>query len=377
MQSSKTLIWDLPTRVFHWLMVLAFALAWITHDDDRFLYFHVFAGYVFLGLLVFRLLWGVIGSHYSRFHSFAHDFGSVLEYVKALLNGRAMRYIGHNPAGGWAIFLMIAMGLIVALSGALALGGEERHGFLAGIIDFRLGIYAHLVHGWLAWAMLAVTAVHLLGVLVESKLHRENLIWTMISGRKQAEAESVGGIQRGHHVIGVTLLSLVILAALGYFRGYLQQNADDLYLPYKGPVLADNDTWRSECSDCHMAYHPSLLPKRSWQQLLAGQHEHFAEDLDLDDETIDELMAFFMANSAEQGLTEPSTKILFYTPADETPLRISETHYIKRKHAEIDEACWSQPQVLSRANCNACHLDAEQSTYEDSDMHLPSACHLD
>ncbi|MGD8570659.1 MAG: cytochrome b, partial [Gammaproteobacteria bacterium] len=68
-QTSAAIIWDAPTRVFHWLLLASFAVAWLTYDDNRFLFFHVFGGYVFFGLLVFRFIWGVIGTHYARFHT--------------------------------------------------------------------------------------------------------------------------------------------------------------------------------------------------------------------------------------------------------------------------------------------------------------------
>jgi cytochrome b len=128
--SNKTLVWDLPTRLFHWLLAAAFIAAWLTHEDNRFLDIHVFAGYLFLGLLLFRLAWGVIGSHYARFHTFAHRWPTVWAYTRGLLTGEASRYLGHNPAGGWAIFLMLALGLLVSISGLLVLGGEEGHGVL-------------------------------------------------------------------------------------------------------------------------------------------------------------------------------------------------------------------------------------------------------
>jgi len=368
-ETSRCIIWDLPTRVFHWLTVCAFAAALITQGDDRYLFFHVFSGYVFIGLLVFRLLWGVVGSHYARFHTFAHDWKSVIDYLWSMLNGQAMRYIGHNPAGGWAIFLMLALGLFVSITGMLTMGGEENHGLLAGVVDFRVGIISHDIHEYAAWFMLAVVGVHLLGVMVESLVHRENLIWTMITGKKEADAGVVS--VHGHHLLGLLIVSVISISAVFYFQGYLVESADHLYLPYKGPDLPDNELWRSECGDCHFAFHPTLLPKRSWQKIFAEQHEHFGDDLDLDDDTLNELLEFHLKYSAESGLTEPARKILFYTPENETPIRVSETHYVEDKHAEIDPSYWKHEKVLSKSNCAACHLDAKEGTYEDSDMRLP------
>lgn len=367
--ASLKVIWDLPTRLFHWLVVLCFAIAWLTYDDNRFLYVHVFSGYVFLALLFFRFLWGFIGTHYARFHTFAHDFKSVTEYLLSMLNGKAMRYIGHNPAGGWAIFLMLALGLTVGVTGLLTLGGEEGHGPLAGYVNYAVGIYSREIHEYAAWAMLGLVVIHLLGVVVESFVHKDNLIWAMITGHKEAEA----GVPhvRGHHLLGLLIVTIVSVSALMYFRGYLEETADNLYQPYKGPDLPDNAQWREQCGECHFAFHPSLLPARSWKKIFDEQHEHFGDDLDLDEETLQQLLDFHLAYPAEKNLTEPSRKIMFYTPESETPIRVTETHYWKKKHEDIDPKYWKHKKVKTKSNCSACHLDAKRGTYEDSDMRLP------
>jgi len=368
-ESRQSVIWDLPTRLFHWLMVLSFAIAWLSYDDNRFLFVHVFAGYIFLGLLLFRFLWGFIGTQYARFHSFSSDWSSVTAYLKALLNGTAMRHIGHNPAGGWAIFVMLFMGIIMSLAGVLTLGGEEGHGLFKHIISFNAGIIAHEVHETLAWAMLIFVGIHLLGVVIESLYHKDNLIWSMITGYKEGDA-GVASV-RGHHLLGLFIVSVVSIAALSYFRGYITETVDHLYQPYKGPDLPDNALWREECGECHFAYHPTLLPLRSWEKIFREQHEHFGDDLDLDDETIHKLSEFHFRYSAESALTEPARKILYYTPQNETPIRVTETHYWAKKHKDIAEPYWRHKKVRTKGNCSACHLDSDRGTYEDSDMRLP------
>ena len=289
-KTKIAVIWDLPTRLFHWFLVLSFAIAWLTYDDNRFLFVHVYAGYVFFGLLLFRFVWGVVGTHYARFHTFAHDWSSVSDYLKGLLSGRATRYIGHNPIGGWAIFLMLALGLVIGVTGLLTLGGEEGHGPLRGLISYSVGIASHEIHEELAWVMLIITGIHLLGVIVESFIHKDNLIWAMISGHKETAAGEVG--VKGYHLLGLAIVVIVSVSALVYFRGYLTETADHLYQPYKGPELPDNALWREECGDCHFAFHPTLLPRRSWEKIFATQHEHFGDDLDLSEETINELLKF-------------------------------------------------------------------------------------
>ena len=367
--SGRLLVWDLPTRIFHWLLAAAFITAWVTHEDNRFLYVHTYAGYVFLGLLIFRLLWGMVGSHYARFHTFAYDWPSVSAYLKGLLSGQAARHIGHNPIGGWAIFLMLALGFVVALSGILVLGGEEGHGPLGGIASYALGSAAREVHEFTAWTMGGIVVIHVLGVLVESWVHRENLIGAMITGYKQGAAGALPAERK--RMVGFAIVAAVFISALLFFRGYLTETPDHLYRPFKGPRLPDNATWRSECGDCHLAYHPTLLPARSWVALLDHQDDHFGEDLGLDEETIAELRRFATENAAESHLSEPAWKISQSEPADKTPLRITETVYWVKKHREIDERYWRSEEVGGKGNCGACHLDAEAGTFEDSAMRLP------
>jgi len=368
---KSVLVWDLPTRVFHWLLVVNFATAWITSENDRFVYVHVYAGYVFFGLLMFRLFWGIVGSRYARFRSFAHDWSSVTEYLKGLLDGSAQRHIGHNPAGGWAIFAMLILGVGTAITGLLVFGGEEGHGPLKHLVSFDVGQAAKDFHEVLASLMLAVVIVHVGGVMVESIFHKENLVWAMLTGRKPADLNTAP--VRVYAFLGASLLFLVLGSAALYFRGYVLETKTQPFKPFSSPELASNATWQKECGDCHLAFHPSLLPARSWKLMMEQQHTHFGDDLALDPDTTNEITQFMVENSAETGITEPAHKINHSIPANETPLRITDTLYWKKKHGEeqIDPAFWKSKKVGSKSNCVACHLDAKTGWFEDSDMRLP------
>lgn len=363
------LVWDVPTRIFHWSLVIGFAAAWLTSEDDRFLYHHVYAGYLFIGLLIFRLIWGMVGSYYARFRSFAHDWSSVTEYLKGIMTGQAQRYIGHNPAGGYAIFAILLLGVVVTITGLLVLGGEEGHGPLKSLISYDLGAASKEVHETTASLMLLLVMVHLAGVIVESLYHKENLIWAMITGRKplHTDAEHVSL----HALVAVLMLGAISGSAIYYFHGYFTQTENQPFLAFKSEPLPDNETWRSECSDCHLAFHPVLLPTRSWQRIMNEQDEHFDEELGLDEETVDEITRFLMANASESGLNEVAHGITRDVPAHETPLRITETSFWKNQHRKIDERYWESDIVGSEANCGACHRDAEQGWFEDSNMSLP------
>jgi hypothetical protein len=139
-----------------------------------------------------------------------------------------------------------------------------------------------------------------------------------------------------------------------------------------GPDLPDNALWREACGECHLAYHPTLLPARSWQRMLMEQHAHFEEDLDLEKETLTALRTFAVKNAAESMLTEAAWNINNSTPPEQSPQRITKTLYWKEQHQNINDKIWQHPEINFQGNCGACHLDAEQGTFEDAAMQLPN-----
>lgn len=196
-------VWDLPTRVFHWSFALSFAGAWLSADSERLRDVHLLLGYIFAGMLVFRLLWGFVGTRYARFSSFLVGPAKLRAYLASLFSANPQHHVGHNPAGAVAILLLLALGAGVATSGyltELGLGGEwfeESHELLAG-------------------AMLAVVVVHLAGVIVGSLLHRENLAAAMLTGWKRgAQGDGIAGMR---YLVGI-LLVLAVAAFAWSFLG--------------------------------------------------------------------------------------------------------------------------------------------------------------
>lgn len=364
----KILVWDLPTRLFHWLLATSFAVAWLTGDSDRWLDVHVFAGYLLAGLIIFRLAWGFAGSRYAKFRAFAFKPGEALAYLRGMLRRDAKRYVGHNPAGSWAIYLLLAFGLGISISGLLDLGGEEGHGPLAGVIGFAAGQTFKEVHEVLANLMLLLVGTHVAGMVVESWLHRENLARSMVTGHKRGEARL--GIASPHALAGLLLLAAVIGFGTWHFRGYALETKARPYLPFVGKTLPDNKLWRAECGSCHLAFHPNLLPARSWSRMLREQDKHFGETLGLDTPTTQEIIAFLTKYSADTRMTEAAYKIGKSIPPAEAPQRITETAYWQRKHREIPDRVWRDSSMGSKANCGACHLDAERGTFEDGATRL-------
>ncbi len=374
------LIWDLPTRLFHWLFAASFAGAWLTAESDAWLGVHIGLGYLMLGLIGFRLVWGFAGGHYARFAHFRFSPQQGMQYLTQTLKHQAARHLGHNPAGSQAVYLLLALGLAVGLSGLFVQGGEEQHGAAATLLGYDLGHAIKEVHEVIATLMLLLVFGHIAGVVLESRVHRENLARSMVTGFKQGPEDAP--VSRPYRLIGV----LVLLGTAG-FAGWWFQYAtaeplenlagrphatnDTPHVAFVGKPLAANATWREECGSCHLDFHPGLLPARSWQKLFAEQSRHFGDDLGLDAASVQTLLTFALDNEAGKQLSEAAWKIDRSLKPDATPLRITETPYWVKKHREIADAVWRSPKVLSKANCAACHLDAQAGTFEDAAMRMP------
>lgn len=181
-------VWDPLVRVFHWGVVAAFATAFLVEDD--LLGVHTWAGYLVLGLVAVRLVWGFIGTRHARFSDFVRGPGAVLGYLRNLTNPAAPRHLGHNPAGGAMVILLLILLTATGLSGLATLGAEEMAGPLAGLLADAspgTGHWFEELHEVLANLTLGCIVLHVLGVLLSSLAHRENLVRAMFDGRKRAD----------------------------------------------------------------------------------------------------------------------------------------------------------------------------------------------
>lgn len=206
MATRRILVWDVPTRTFHWLQALSFSGAYLTAFSERLRNYHAALGYILLGLLVFRLLWGFVGTRYARFSSFLFSPKEIVVYLAAMARGRPAHYLGHNPAGSVSVWLLLALGLFIGVTGVMALQDDASD----MVVD---------LHGLATNIMLGVIALHLAGVLISSLLHRENLVRAMVTGSKSAGPEK--GIHRTYHWLGALMLVLVAVFWFTYVKNPL------------------------------------------------------------------------------------------------------------------------------------------------------------
>ena len=194
---QKILVWDWPVRLGHWLMVGGFIVAWLTSESETFRLLHVISGATVLAVATFRLPWGFIGSRYARFLDFVRGPRAVKDYAAGLLKLEPAHHVGHNPAGGWAIVLLLGLGILTGLS------GWANYNEIGG--DFL-----EELHEGLAVTMLTVVFIHIAGVLSGSLMHGENLVRAMLNGRKLGMPGEA--IRSARPLAGAVLLAWVAIA---------------------------------------------------------------------------------------------------------------------------------------------------------------------
>lgn len=199
-------VWDPLIRIGHWVLVVAFATAYLTEGEPQWL--HSFAGYAIAVTVALRILWGLVGPRRARFSDFLTGPGRVFAYLRDLLTGGAERHLGHSPAGGAMTLALLFALAVTALSGMATLAVEEGQGPLAGIVtSASLPAWAEEdedhdeygehgegggaeafeeIHEVAANVTLLLIVLHVAGVAWASRAHGENLVRAMIDGRKRS-----------------------------------------------------------------------------------------------------------------------------------------------------------------------------------------------
>lgn len=361
-------VWDLPTRLFHWtlvaMVVIGYLTGWIFPENTMGV--HLWAGYITVLLLVFRLTWGLFGSEYSRLETFTFAPVHILEHLKELITLRPVKhYIGHNPTGSLMVFGLLFVLATITLSGLMVLGGEENQGPLAGAASYAVGDMAAGVHLVFVIVLLVMIVLHVGGVFFEIKLTGENLVRSMISGLKSVPADTPELKHRDPHPIAAIAVMGVFATLAGAMLWAFST------MPPSGIVaMPKNADYQTECGDCHVAFHPSLLPATSWQQLMKDLDDHFGEVATLysNDLTID-ITAYLTEYGGDKWDTEAANRFRNVDPAH--PYQITATPYWVRKHENIDADVFKRKGVRAKSNCPACHTDEDTGRFDDQKIKIP------
>lgn len=180
---AQIYVWDLFVRLFHWTLVVAFTVAYLTEDD--LLNVHVWAGYIVGALVVARVIWGFVGPVHARFSDFIYAPLTTLAYARDLVLFRAERHLGHSPGGGAMVLLLLVFLTATVVTGLVVYGGEQQAGPLAGMFTKPTGENVEELHELFANITLALVFAHIAAVVFASFVHRENLVRAMITGYKR------------------------------------------------------------------------------------------------------------------------------------------------------------------------------------------------
>ncbi|WP_240535672.1 cytochrome b/b6 domain-containing protein [Bradyrhizobium sp. STM 3809] len=176
-------VWDLPLRLWHWLLAVLVLIAWVTPNIYDGL--HRTAGYAILGLLAFRLIWGVIGTRHSRFRSLPARLRATPAYVWNLRRGKTGRYLGLNPAGTAMQLVLLLVLIVSAVTGAMQV-----------TVRFFGVWWVEDTHELTSYLLIPMVVLHVAGVVLVSRLQRENLARAMLTGRKLLRRTSQPAVRR-------------------------------------------------------------------------------------------------------------------------------------------------------------------------------------
>jgi cytochrome b len=215
-------VWDWPVRLFHWLLVLSVLGAYVTHRlGIEYFKYHLWCGYATIVLVVFRIIWGVVGTRHARFRHFVRSPSVTFRYGLELLRGVHAPYAGHNPLGALMVLALLASLLVQAVTGLVANDEIFNTGPLYGYVDPQRSLELTSLHRQLFYWIVAFIALHVLAVLIHLVFKKENLVHALLTGRKPAthvaEHEEVGSSR--------IVLALVIVCGIAGLLIWLVRTA--------------------------------------------------------------------------------------------------------------------------------------------------------
>ena len=397
-------VWDMPTRVFHWLLVISIVGAFVSALYENLLDYHVLFGKAAFVSGLFRLAWGLVGGRFSRFAHMLARPGRTLDYLRQVAAGQAPRTLGHNPAASWVMLAMIVLPVMIGLTGLIALSGQEAVSPAASWFSLEQGRLSAGLHLGLAIAMLVLILAHLAGLALHTRLHKENIAASMIHGQKQTTGEAYGlpepvgaWMKSGRRLALAGTLAAALLVFLGLpftfhnpatLKGLAEAGLKEQpgrWLPEASAAITVTDTgsepassvepsealWRKECGACHFAFHPSSLPAVSWKKMMGELYDHFGEVASLDEDSEQQLLAYALSHPAEAYASEASVNLLDSVKPGGAPQQITRLSYWVNKHEDIDADVFARKTVKKNHNCGACHAYALHGSFEDVHIDIP------
>ncbi|WP_320035873.1 cytochrome b/b6 domain-containing protein [Halarcobacter sp.] len=366
----RTYVWSFLGRISHWLLVISLFSCFITSFYEELLTLHVSIGIVVFGMLMMKIVWGVIGPKYARWSDFKFALKDLKFYfVEKIRNRYRTIQPGHNPASSWFAFLVTWFGIICCTSGFLLYGIQEGNGIFSSLNEKYISKSEILdsTHIFLAYLLLVMIFAHVSGVLIEQFYHKTNMVMAMVSGYKKAKGEDITTTFRMKLLGSLYIIGVLIIAVYSYCT------PNNMFTKSKFEKISykelDYDFY-FECSDCHNLFPPFLLPANSWTELMKNQHEHFEEDLELDESLVKKINSYLVTNSADKS-TKESAYNLNREINNSKLYTITKTNYWKQIHKDIPEKIFENDIVEKKSNCVACHKGFEQGIIFDINITYP------
>ncbi|NBV50375.1 cytochrome b [bacterium] len=211
-KKRKELVYDLPTRLFHWLFAVlflsAFGIAKTIDDESRVFTFHMLLGLTLGGLVLWRIVWGVMGSQYARFSQFALRPRELVSYLTGIVSNKKENWTGHNPASSWASLFMMGSGLGLVLSGVLMILGTGKE-------------FLEEFHEWFATSFAVLVILHICGLILHSMRYRDGIALSMVTGKKEDVTKPISKV---HFGTAAFLLALLLGWAIYLFQNFDSQS---------------------------------------------------------------------------------------------------------------------------------------------------------
>ena len=204
------LIWDLPTRIFHWLLVIGISVQYITAEwmDDA-IDWHFTIGYCVLSLVLFRLCWGIVGTRYAKFNALNLNPSSTLDYAKTLPQRNSPKWAGHNPVGSWAVVLMLLLIALQAISGLFVTDDIFSEGPYRSLASDDIKAIMAFIHFNFFDVLLGLIGIHVVAALVYQFYKKQPIITAMVTGKKPVSED---GITNNKIVLAIVTAAVVAAA---------------------------------------------------------------------------------------------------------------------------------------------------------------------
>jgi cytochrome b len=368
---GKVYVWGISTRIVHWLFAISFSFAFFTSYHEELLHSHVALGFIFLIMVIYRIIWGFIGPKYATFNTFKLKPSEFKHYFVEKVQNRWRKIpAGHNPASSWYTVWALFVGTIIVISGLLLYGIQEAKGFLSYLNnDYTQYIWIlDDIHKYASYLFVFWVVIHITGVLIEQFWHKTNMVFAMVTGYKKTDGEDAK--------VGKKLLFFafsMIFVAVGTYFFIISSNYNFLTtqkftnIDYEEvhPVYYEN------CGgDCHKTYPPFLLPKRSWKKIMASLDNHRGKkitDANISLTKQASIKEFLINNAAETSTREAAIKMM-KSLGKRRPKAITKTPYWRETHKDIPKHVYKSKKVKDKSNCFACHKDIEHGNLDDMNI---------